>query len=393
MIEAFAIKNYRSLKEIVAPLSSLNVVTGANGSGKSNLYKALKLLSETADGNLISALAQSGGLESIFWAGPEQLSREMIQGIAPIQGAYKKRKPTRLEFGFSGDEFSYSISLGLPPPDDSDNPEPTLFQFDPVIRRECIWVGSSYRPASCLVDRQGPIVKVREGRSWRVHADHLSTFDSILTELADPSSAPEIFRVREQIKRWRFYDQFRTDVDSPIRQSRIGTFTPVLDHEGHGLLAALRTIYEIGDREALAATIDDAFPGATISITKGEDNRFSLLFFQEGLLRPLKVSELSDGTLRYLLLVAALLTPRPPSLLVLNEPETSLHPDLLPALGRLIIKASEEGQVWVVSHASRLVETLEEHPECNSIFLDKQLGETCIPGQGILDKPLWKWAN
>lgn len=110
-------------------------------------------------------------------------------------------------------------------------------------------------------------------------------------------------------------------------------------------------------------------------------------------MRPLNQAELSDGTLRYLLLVAALLTPRPPSLLVLNEPETCLHPDLLPALGRLIIWASRETQVWVVSHAPRLVATLEEDATCNSIALNKDLGETVIVGQGLLDKPSWQWAD
>ncbi|MBL1329590.1 AAA family ATPase, partial [Acinetobacter baumannii] len=89
------------------------------------------------------------------------------------------------------------------------------------------------------------------------------------------------------------------------------------------------------------------------------------------LLRPLRTAELSDGTLRYLLWIAALLSPRPPALLVLNEPETSLHPDLLPALGRLVGQAAQHSQVLVVSHAARLVATLEEHPECHSLGLEK----------------------
>ena len=79
---------------------------------------------------------------------------------------------------------------------------------------------------------------------------------------------------------------------------------------------------------------------------------------QHGLLRPLGASELSDGTLRYLLLVAALLSPRAPTFMILNEPETSLHPDLLPPLARLIAKASQRSQVVVVSHAASLVSAL-----------------------------------
>ena len=89
---------------------------------------------------------------------------------------------------------------------------------------------------------------------------------------------------------------------------------------------------------------------------------------------PLSAAELSDGTLRYLLLVAALLTPRPPSMMVLNEPETSLHPDLLPALARLIRHAAQHCQVWVVSHAPRLVAALEEDEACHSIRLEKISG-------------------
>src|SRR6185503_14075005 len=106
---------------------------------------------------------------------------------------------------------------------------------------------------------------------------------------------------------------------------------------------------------------------------------------QHGLLRPMRAAEFSDGTLRYLLWIAALLTPRPPALLVLNEPETSLHPDLLPALARLIARAAKASQVLVVSHAPRLIAALEEMRDCNSITLEKQLGETRVAGTEPLD--------
>ncbi len=130
-----------------------------------------------------------------------------------------------------------------------------------------------------------------------------------------------------------------------------------------------------------------------MNISVQQDGRFTVELRQEGLLRPLSGSELSDGTLRYLLWVAALLTPRPPPLMVLNEPETSLHPDLLPALAKLIIRASESTQVWVVSHASRLIAALEDAEGCNFLRLEKNLGQTQVVGQGILDKPSWHWPD
>ena len=99
------------------------------------------------------------------------------------------------------------------------------------------------------------------------------------------------------------------------------------------------------------------FRGAGIVVT-ASDGLFELTMRQHGLLRPLATAELSDGTLRYLLLVAALLTPRPPELMILNEPETSLHPDLLAPLGRLIATAAERSQVLVVTHAAGLTAAL-----------------------------------
>lgn len=105
------------------------------------------------------------------------------------------------------------------------------------------------------------------------------------------------------------------------------------------------------------------------------------------------VAELSDGTLRYLTWIAALLSPHPAELLVLNEPETSLHPDLLPALGRLISAAANRSQIIVVSHARRLFAALAEHPECRDFELTRQFGQTQILGQGMLDKPAWHWQT
>lgn len=384
MIHTLSIKNYRSLRQLVIPLSNLNLVTGANASGKSNLYKSLRLLAETAQGGVVNALAKEGGLDSTFWAGPENISKKMKSGDVPVQGGPRKN---RARLGFSGDDFGYAISLGLPTPSDS------AFSLDPEIKKECIWAGNTYRPASVLVDREGGLIKTRSGRNWDVITQHASSFDSLFSQIADPLRTPEVVSLRDNIRNWRFYDHFRTDADAPARQPQLGTRTPVLDNDGHDLAAALQTIKEIGDPQALSDAITDAFPGAKLNILMQNDGRFSIEFNQHGLLRPLSGLELSDGTLRYLLWVAALLTPRPPPLMVLNEPETSLHPDLLPALARLIIRASQSTQVWVVSHASRLIAALESSEECNAIELDKVLGQTTVVGQGMLDEPMWVWPD
>ncbi|MGJ8526113.1 hypothetical protein LMG33818_001861 [Halomonadaceae bacterium LMG 33818] len=396
MLTTLAIANYRSLLDLKLSLGPLTVIVGQNGSGKSNLYKALRLLADTSRGesSVINALAMEGGLPSTFWAGPNNLSAAMKRGDVPIE-ATSKRKAQRLKLGFASDDLGYAVTLGYPAHSkDQQTPvPPSAFKLDPEIKKEIIFGGPFYRPNTALVDRSGYIAQVRDGRKWQLASSHIPPYTSMFDQLSDPKVAPEVFHVRHMIRQWRFYDHFRTDQDAPARKSSIGTRTPVLSADGRDLAAALQTIIEIGDHNSLNEAIDDAFPGSYIDITRSEDGLFTLNLYQPGMLRPLTGAELSDGTLRFILWVAALLTPRPPALMVLNEPETSLHPDLLPALARLIVKASEHSQVWVISHAESLVETLKEAQQCDIIELYKENGQTLVRNQGILNTPAWHWPN
>lgn len=384
MLTTLAAKNYRSLLSVTVPLQRLNVITGPNGSGKSNLYRALRLLAETAQGGVGRALAREGGLSSALWAGPEQFSGAMRRGTVAVQGVQRK-EAIRLRLGFGSERFGYAISLGLPPPSDS------AFALDPEIKSERVWAGPVFRPAGTLVDRTGPVIKARGSEGWKTVSEGISPFESLYGHLSDPDALPEVFFLRELIRSWRFYDHFRTDRDAPARAPQLATRTPVLHHDGRDLAAAWQTISEIGDDAALAQSVADAFPQAHIEVERHSEGRLGLTFQQHGLLRPLRAAELSDGTLRFLLWIAALLTPRPPALMVLNEPETSLHPDLLPALARLIARASGQTQVWVVSHSAPLLTELQRHPECHTIELVKALGQTEVRGQDRLSAPPWQW--
>jgi predicted ATPase len=393
VLNILSIANYRSIRKLAIRLGRLNIVTGPNGSGKSSLYRALRLLAEASHGNLVASLAREGGLQSTLWAGPEDIGRAMRSGQHPVQGTLRKDS-VHLQLGFAADDFSYAIDLGFPVPHPHVAPErPSLFSRDPEIKRECIWAGAIFRPGALLVDRRGPSLRVTDDKgNWQVVPGQISGFESMMSEFADPRSVPEMIAVREKIRSWRFYDHFRSDAGAPARLPQIGTHSPVLSNDGSDLAAALQTIREIGDALGLDHAIDDAFPGARLEIAE-QDGWFELAMRQHGLLRALKSSELSDGTLRYLLLVAALLTPRPPELLVLNEPETSLHPDLVPALARLIIRAAANSQIIVVSHNAILIERLGCEDGAQMIRLTKTFGETQIEGRADLDAPLWHWPK
>ncbi|ABD09034.1 conserved hypothetical protein [Rhodopseudomonas palustris HaA2] len=384
MITRLAVSGYRSLRDVRLSLGPLNVVTGANGTGKSSLYRALKLLADIAQGRVIQSLAAEGGLPSTLWAGPETLSRSMKQGVHPVQGTTRSKR-VGLKLGFAGTDYGYAIDLGLP-----QAPNSSLFARDPEIKAESVWTGELLGRANAFAERRGPSVRVRdEGGQWRETYRTLATFDSMMTHCADPKDALELLLLRERMNGWRFYDQLRTDRDAPARRPQIGTYTPVLASDGADLAAAIQTIIEIGNPDQLDDTVADAFPRARLAVA-ALDGYFELEMQQHGLLRPLKAAELSDGTLRYLLLVAALLSPRPPDLMILNEPEASLHPDLLAPLARLIAAAAERSQIIVVSHAPGLVSALDRTADSRRIVLEKQLSETLVQDD---TPPAWAWPS
>ncbi len=390
MIRTLAVSGYRSLRDLVLPMGQLNLVTGANGAGKSSLYRALRLLGDAALNTVVASLAREGGLQSTLWAGPENIARSVRQGEHPVEGT-PRLASVSLKLGFAGDPYGYCIDLGYPPP------AQLAFPLDPAIKRECIWHGEIYRRAAVLVDRNNRLVQVAPAKTGKhdepeLLTKELSSTDSMLATIADPQRAPEMLAVRESIRGWRFYEGFRTDAASPVRIPQVGTFTPVLNNDGTDLPAALETIRLFGDAEGLDRTIEDAFPGSRVEVCE-EAGRFEVKLRQQGLLRALNASELSDGTLRYLLWTAALLTPRPPELMVLNEPETSLHPDLLPALARLIAHAAEQTQLIVVSHSQVLIKALGDDRKCNRLHLEKSFGETRLAGATRFDTPKWEWPK
>jgi len=380
VLTTLAIEGYRSIRSLRVGLGPVTVVTGPNGSGKSNLYRGLRVLAATGRDGAISALAREGGLDSTLWAGPEVIGRAVREGLAPAQGTVRSG-PIALRLGFASDGFGYAMDLGLPIPSQS------MFARDPEIKVEAVWHGPVLRSSGLLAERKGGQVRLREASGWQPADRRLRPWESMLDEI----DSPDLRGVRTMLQGWRFYDHIRTDAQSPVRAPDIGTRTPVLSADGHDLAAALQTIRELGDADQLAKAIDRAFPGSRLEI--GDlGGRMQLQLRQPNLLRPLGAEELSDGTLRYLVWVAALLSARPAELIVLNEPETSLHPDLLGPLAELIMAASAQSQILVVTHAGPIVEQLERDGAA-LVELDKPHGETIVVDQGLLTEPAWAWPK
>lgn len=337
-------------------------MTGPNGTGKTNLYKALQLAHACGTGTLARRIALEGGMSSVTWAGD-------------------RRGEPKIDLDIHLDDFSYAIRLGTLARGFADRVHAAIpFPLDPIVVSERLYAYPSPSRPIEMMERVGTtgFLRDEEGRRISFPAAFKES-EPVLTQLLDPRRFPELIDVREQLASMRFHHQLRTDDLAPARQPAVGTRTFAVADDGADLASALQTVRSDGDGGALDRTVADAFEGARAEIIEDDFGRLELqLNLRGNLRRPLRAAELSDGQLRYLFLVAALLAPRPASVVVLNEPEASLHPLLLGPLADLVEVASENVQIVVTTHADELVDRLLKQDGAAAVRLKLSNGATTL---------------
>lgn len=357
-LTAISIHGYRSIPNLYLQVEPCSVFVGENGVGKSNLYKALGLLRAAAEGTITRAIAEEGGVESVLWAG----------------GGRMRREPVRLILKADIDHLRYEVEIGLP------SPAQAGFRIEPLIKEERIIATVANRKVTML-ERMGPVVNLRNADGAReMHKDSVLSSETALVAFRDGARYPEIEMIRQEMLDWRLYHDFRTDESSPIRQPSHAIATPTLSADGHDLAAVLGTLFIIRrETTELQQAFADAFPGTVLSA--GDHGSWcEIAVHYPNFQRPFGAHELSDGTLKYLCLLGALMGYRLPSLIALNEPEASLHPSLLPPLARLIAHAAQRTRIWIVTHSEALADALYEETGKKPRRVVKEDGATNIEG-------------
>jgi predicted ATPase len=376
-IREVSIAGYRSLRAIRFPVGQLTVFVGANGVGKTNLYRALQLLQAAAAGTLAREIASEGGMDSAVWAGKRKVKTPVrIKLYVGLGADTDKAGQSSFDYDDEADvAYSYAIEVGLP------MPGAAALGLEPQVKEETLIYHGGARPLTVL-ERNGRRATLidDEGRKHALGADLLAT-ETALGALRDPGRFGDIDLVRRTLLDWRFYHDFRSDKDSPLRQPCLAVTTPTLASDGSDLAAVFATLIGIKeDPTELYEAIDDAFPGARLHATVSRMAAFGLTQAEFHPKRVFEANELSDGTLRYLALTGALLGYRLPGFIALNEPEASLHPDLLEPLARLIVRAAEHTQVWVVTHSERLADAFASVGSIKPRTVIKKSGATWIDG-------------
>lgn len=354
MLRRIEIGGYRSVRKLSLDLRGLTVITGGNGVGKTNLYRSLLLIHAAATGTLARAVATEGGMRSMLWA-----------------GAHNGPAATEVALSAEVDTLSYTLRLGLPGPSD-----PAL-ALDPVVREEAVSARVGDR-TPLMLQRKGPGINARApDGSWQTYPNMLLMAETALSRLRDPRQFPELDSLQRRFAGWRFYHGFRIDESSPLRQPQVAVCSPSLDADGANLAATLATTMHLaeGGRELIEWAIHTGFPGSKLEFVEAA-GRHAVALRSPEFDRPFAAHEMSDGTLRYLCMTAALCAYRLPPFIALNEPEASLHAELIAPLAAMIIKASQKAQIVVVTHSMQLADILERQGTARRIALGKENGET-----------------
>ena len=321
-------------------LRPLNVLIGPNGSGKSNLIEAISLL-KAAPQDLVAPIREGGGIGDWIWKGEAASQTAHVEAVIENPDGNQALRYA-ITFASAGQRFELSDER-------IENEQPYPGQENPYF-----YFG--YRNGR-------PYLNLSETEHRQLRREDVNPEQSILSQRRDPDSYPEITYLGDVLGKIRLYREWSFGHFTPPRLPQKADLpNDFLAEDGRNLglvLNHLRT--KPGIKKALLEALRELNAGIDDFDTLIEGGSVQL-FMQEGNIS-IPATRLSDGTLRYLCLLAIVCHPNPPPLVCLEEPELGLHPDILPPLAKLLLEASERCQLIVTTHSEVLVDALTDSPE------------------------------
>lgn len=344
LINSLTLKNFLSFKKVDIDLKPLNIIIGPNGSGKSNFLESIELLRNAPD-QLMKPIREGGGVRDWLWRGSNEISDATLDVIL----AYPDHPTLRYVLSFTAVNQRFEI-------------------IDEKIENEKPVDNLQKRPYFYYHFESGnPIINIKDPSSTyktrSLQKEDTDVEKSILSQRRDPDYYPEITWIAQQFSAMKMYREWsfgrytiprlpqKADLPNDILESDASNIGLVLNRLRRNpdakkyLLKALQELYRGID------DYDVQIEGGTVQV-----------FFHEGQLT-IPATRLSDGTLRYLCLLAILCHPNPPPVVCIEEPELGLHPDIMPVIANLLKGASERCQLIVTTHSDVLIDAMTDQPE------------------------------
>ncbi|HEV7785528.1 MAG TPA: AAA family ATPase [Thermoanaerobaculia bacterium] len=340
-IKELEVKEFRSLRHVRWTPGKLNVLIGQNGSGKSNLLRILGLLQKSAEGELAEEILREGGIAPLLWDEQEKGIDWIITATTGGGESYVYE----VQLQRLGNTSSYRVSK-----------ETLTSAQAPLIKRS--------RGEFFFLDRQGALID----------AENITPEDqTALPKVSFPNvTDPRLPSFHQFLRSWSVYHDLRVDREAPIRQASVSRSEKKLRPDGQNLVSVLHTLYT-SDREfesSLDAAMSAAFGSDYEKLVfqpDASDQRIQLGLRWRSLKSVQTAASLSDGTLRFLRLIAILANPEPGEVIAIDEPETGLHPGMLPLVAELAAEAAERTQVIFTTHSPQFLDAFKESPPTTTV--------------------------
>lgn len=361
------VEGFRSLKSQTWSPGELNVLIGPNASGKSNLLRVLEMLSIGARGELGRYIQQEGGMEPIVWDGQADRVRlrAKMTPIPPYKDEVKDALTYELTLARLGKSSAYRID------------QEVLGNFYKVE------TGEMRDPYKLLErDPHHAVVYSMDSKRFEAPPASVPEEEALLSAAAGPFTANRfVADFQKELAGWRIYHGVRTDREAPIRTPQVTRAETQVSADGQNLVSVLHSLYT-GHRDfedeintAMQAAFGDDFE--KLVFPPAADQRIQMRIRWRSLKREQSAADLSDGTLRFLFLLAVLANPSPPPLIAIDEPETGLHPSMFPIVAEYARDAANRAQVILTTHSPEFLDAFGQDVPATTV-VERQEGQTLL---------------
>ena len=326
-------------KGVDLPLRDLNVFIGPNGSGKSNFLEILALL-KAAPRSLPDPVKEMGGVREWLWKGEGATGEGTVEAVVenPKGKAALRHYLVMREHGGRFEVVDERIHNESAHPG---KPQP-FFHYN-------------FR-------RGNPVLKDHMEQERHLEREQVRPEESILSQVKDPERYPALTHLQVKYSQIRLFRNWSFGPGAALRKEQSASGRNDFLADGGENLALVLSKIKPRVKEDLRAALEQLYQGIIDLDFQINEGGVQLFLEEEGG-RQIPATRLSDGTLRYLCLLAILLHPNPPPLVAIEEPELGLHPDVLPHVAKLLVESSQRTQLLVTTHSQMIVDALGEQPE------------------------------
>lgn len=394
------VAGYRSLKDVSWCPGGLNVVIGPNASGKSNLLRMLEMLSTAAEGGLGRYVQRQGGMEPMVWDGEAKNIHFKIKmtPLPPYSDPQTDAFTYQLDLARLGTSSSYRIDhevLGNYCAVEKGEAKEAWKLLERRAGHGIVFSVDAQRFESIPTETSTTTTPHPSDKPLEASTDSLSEEETLLSSSAGPFAANRfVAGFQGELANWKIYHDVATHAEAPLRAPQVTRAETQVNSDGQNLVSVLHTLYardrkfEEDINNAMFAAFGRDFEKLTFP--PAADQRIQLRLRWRSLKREQSAADLSDGTLRFLFLLAVLANPSPPALIAIDEPETGLHPSMLPIVAEYARDASARTQVVLTTHSAELLDAFGEEAPTTTV-VEREDGQTQL--RVISDDELAYWLK